>query len=68
MAWEQYGLHAYVPAPYHYAVVVSVCAIPFLLVISLLCFMSDEDEIAAPPVKVVPTAKPKSANRPEKLD
>ena len=67
MAWEQYGLHAYVPAPYHYAVVLTVCSIPFILVCSLLCFMSDEDEsYDAPPVKVAPN-KSKSS-RPEKLD
>ena len=73
-AFQQYGLHAYVPAPYHYAVVIAVCAIPFILVCSLLCFMNDEDEsYEVQPAKVAPTskaapAKAKASPRREKLE
>ena len=43
-AWRQYGLNAYVPPPYHYWIVMTICSAPFLLIVGLLCCLSDEED------------------------
>jgi len=43
MTWESYGLDKYVPAPFHYYLVMLLISLPFVLVISLLCCFIDED-------------------------
>lgn len=69
MAWQQYGLHDYVPAPYHYAVVVGVCSIPFILVCATLCCLGDEEDLyQAPPARVSPSKGGKTTSRREKLE
>ena len=75
IAWEQYGLFKYIPAPWHYTLVTLICMIPFVLICSLLCCFIDEDE---PPqgAKVKPDhasasggKKPATSNKkPEKLE
>ena len=75
MAWEQYGLFAYIPAPWHYTLVTLICMIPFVLICSLLCCFIDEDE-PPPGPKVKPDhasaaggKKPATSNqKPEKLE
>jgi len=72
-AWLQYGLDAYVPPPFHYWVVTLFCALPFMLVISLLCCISD-DEVLSPeemkkPQHTAEGAKNvKVSQKPEKLE
>ena len=46
--WAQYGLNAYVGAPYHYVVVALLCAIPFFMILGLLCCLADDDEVLHP--------------------
>lgn len=77
-AWKAYGLDAYIGAPFNYWLVVVVCAMPFALIVSLLCCIGDDDEWDKPqypaqpasPSKQQPAASPKkkSAVRAEKLD
>ena len=72
MAWEQYGLNAYIPAPWHYVLAALMCSTPFILVCAMLCCMLDEDEdsdIPAPRAKVAPKSpQSKKSGRAEKLD
>ena len=69
MAWKQYDLHQYVPAPYHYYLVVCLCAMPFMLVCGLLCCMSDEEEdMPARPSQVKQASQGKKSPRREKIE
>ena len=70
MAWTQYGLDAYIPPPYHYALAFFMCCTPFILVCAMLCCMLDEDDDEpARPAKVAPKSpQSKKAGRAEKLD
>ena len=49
-AWQQYGLNAYIGAPYHYYVSFSLCCLPFILIVSLLCCVTDDDEVMPPTI------------------
>ena len=81
MAWRNYGLEAYVPPPFHYWLVTIVCSMPFILIITLLCCLTDEDEFDKPQYAQknpegaqnqtsanASSPKKKSASRAEKLD
>lgn len=43
IAWTQYGLFEYVSAPFHYWIVSAMCTLPFILIISLLCCIGDDE-------------------------
>lgn len=45
IAWTQYGLFEYVGPPFHYWVVSGMCSLPFILIISLLCCIADDEPL-----------------------
>ena len=69
-AWTRYGLHDYIPAPYHYTLVTIVCMLPFALVCSLLCCLIEEDEPQPQVAKPQPAGSKASkvTSKPEKLE
>eukprot|EP00354_Favella_ehrenbergii_P009116 CAMPEP_0170468044 /NCGR_PEP_ID=MMETSP0123-20130129/11378_1 /TAXON_ID=182087 /ORGANISM="Favella ehrenbergii, Strain Fehren 1" /LENGTH=122 /DNA_ID=CAMNT_0010734527 /DNA_START=414 /DNA_END=782 /DNA_ORIENTATION=- len=73
-AWRQYGLFNYIPAPYHYWLVLCISCAPFLLIVSLLCCLSDEEDDKpqysqdAQQQQQRPRSPKKNSVRAEKLD
>ena len=68
-AWGKLGFYQYVPAPYHYYAVTTLCVLPFIFMITILCCLFEDDTPTKTVYKQDGTTSPKKvANKPEKLE